>query len=278
MKILQTDITPGNNSCIAVVERDLPVLKVPFHCHPELELVYIKEGQGKRIIGDHIAPFEAGDMVFMGSNLPHKWMGDGGKAIVLYFNKDLLGSAFYDLPEAGKIKALFHKAVRGIGITGDTCQVIACQLEQLLQQNGFEKVLGLLAILHQLSCSQDIRLLASENYHIPPSDAGTDRLADVRKYVQEHYSSDISLHTVAGIANLTRPSFCRLFRQRVNKPFVEYLNEVRIANACKYLLDTDLGIAEIAHHCGYKTVSNFNKQFKKITGASPKAYRSNSGV
>lgn len=283
MKIFQTEINPGNSSLISIVERDLPAFTAPFHCHTELELVYILEGYGKRIIGDHIAPFAPGDLVFLGANLPHRWMSEEpvtrpghpwrAKAIVVYFNKDLFGPAFYNTPESGKLKELFQKANRGICITGPTRDVLTRQLEQLLQKKDFERVLGLLTMLHELSGAEDIQLLSSENFSLPLPDAGTDRLADVRKYVQEHYSKDISLNKVAAMASLTRPSFCRLFRQRSNKHFIEYLNEVRIGHACQFLLDTDLGIAEIAHQCGYKTVSNFNKQFKKITGENPKAYR-----
>jgi AraC-like DNA-binding protein len=101
-----------------------------------------------------------------------------------------------------------------------------------------------------------------------------DRLADVYKYVKENFKGNINLRTIANISNLTPQSFCRLFKKRTNKSFIEYLNEVRIAAACKYLLDTDWSISEIAYNCGYKTVSNFNKLFKSITGSSPKIYRS----
>ncbi len=286
MKILQTEITPGINSFISIIERDLPFFNTPFHFHPELELVYIKEGYGKRIIGDNIAPFEAGDMLFIGSNLPHVWMSDDAfhkgnshlraKAIVLYFNKDIFGPAFYSMQEAGKIKELFQKAARGMRVGESIHPLIARQLEELLQKKDIEKIIGLLDILHQLSCATDSSYITSEGYNPCLAGMETDRLAGVQKYVQEHYKNNISLHTVAGMVNLTKQSFCRLFRQRTNKHFVEYLNEVRISNACKYLLDTDLGVAEIAHHCGYKTVSNFNKLFKKLTGTSPREYRTKS--
>ena len=78
---------------------------------------------------------------------------------------------------------------------------------------------------------------------------------------------------MADISNLTPQSFCRFFKKRTGKSFVEYLNEIRISAACSYLLDTDWPVSEIAYNCGYKTVSNFNKLFKTITGLSPKAYR-----
>jgi len=282
MKLLQTEITPGTNSYISLLERDESYFKAPFHFHPELELVYIKEGYGKRIIGDTIKPFEAGDMVFIGSNLPHVWLCDElfykgfnhlrAKAIVLYFNKNVFDPAFYDMHESGKINDFFKKAARGFCIEGKAKELVAQKLEKLLKKKDFDRTIGLFEILHLLSVAKQNSFITSDGYtQLKVSE--TDRLAAVYKYVQNHYSEDINLNTIAGIANLTPQSFCRLFKKRTNKHFIEYLNEIRISNVCRYLLDTDLSISEIAYNCGYKNLSNFNKLFKDITGINPKAYR-----
>ena len=76
MKLLQTQITQSPNSYISVLERDEPQFMAPFHAHPELELVWVKESHGKRIIGDKIEAFKEDDMVFIGENLPHVWLND----------------------------------------------------------------------------------------------------------------------------------------------------------------------------------------------------------
>lgn len=285
MKILQTEITSSLNSHISLVERDETHFKSPFHYHPELELVYVKESYGKRIIGDKIEPFEAGDMVFIGSNLPHVWLNDEifyngftklkAKSIVLYFNKDVLGPAFYNLEETGRVTAFFQKAARGIRIEGKTKTTISQKLEKMLPKKGFEKILSLFEILHILSQSKDISFITTEGYSPKINNTEADRLGEVYKFVQQNFKEDISLKTVAGIASLTPQSFCRLFKKRTNKHFVEYLNEIRISHACRYLLDTDWSISEIAYACGYKTVSNFNKLFREMVGSSPKIYREN---
>ena len=107
MKIVQTEISPGINSYLSLIERDDAFFKAPFHFHPEMELVYIVESFGKRIIGDTIEPFAEGDMIFIGSNLPHIWMNDEifykensdlkAKAIVFYFNKNIFSKYFYNM-------------------------------------------------------------------------------------------------------------------------------------------------------------------------------------
>ncbi len=285
MKILKTEITPELNSHISFLERDEPFFKAPFHFHPELELVFIKESSGKRIIGDKIEPFESGDMVFVGRNLPHVWLNDEtyyqessalrAKAIVIYFNADVLAPIFYNMEEAGLISGFFKLAERGIHISGKTKDNVSGKLEKLLLKKGLDKIIGLFEIFNTLSKSKDIRLITNETYKPEVDHAKTDRLSALYKYVQENFKSEISLRTAADLTFLTPQSFCRMFKKKTNKHFVEYVNEVRVSKACAYLLETDLPIADIAFKCGYKTISNFNKHFKEIAKTSPKTYREN---
>jgi YesN/AraC family two-component response regulator len=283
MKILQTEITPAQNSYISVIERNDPYFKSPFHYHPEIELVYIKESYGKRVIGDKIEPFYAGDLVLVGPNLPHVWLSDESfhqgkececaKSIVMYFNKDLFGEGFYSLREVEKINSLFKNAQRGLKIAGATRAKVIDILEELVHKADFERVLGLMEILHIISISSEVEFINSETYSGVVYNRDTDRLAEVFKYINSSFGSDITLNDVAKKANLTPQSFCRLFKKRMNKHFMEYLNEVRISHACRYLMDTDCSISEIAYMSGFKTVSNFNKVFKENTGYCPTSYR-----
>ena len=283
MKIENTKITSFQNSSISVISRDEFFFQAPFHSHPELELVYIKESYGKRIVGNSVEQFVPGDMVFLGSDIPHVWLNDEiyyqgistlkAKAIVVYFNKEIFGPAFYELKETQKINSFFNKAVRGIVISGKTNQLIAKKLEKLVQKKDFEMIVGLFKILSLLSESTDISFINNE-FYIPTNEKSKkDRLSAVFEYLKENYNEEISLIKIAEIANLTPTSFCRMFKLKTKKSFVEYLNEIRVSNACKMLIETDMGISEVAYKCGYKTASNFNQLFKKLTGTTPKEYR-----
>lgn len=285
MKIEKTEITSHLNSHISVIKREESFFQSPFHYHPELELVYIIESHGKRIIGNSVEQFEAGDMVFLGSNISHVWLNDEiyyrgisklkAKSIVVYFNKDIFGPLFYEIKETNKVGSLFSQAIRGLSITGKTNKLIAQKLEQLLKKKDFDLIIGLFEILSILVASNEISFINSEAFTPVDDKTKTDRLSDVYKYVKEHYMEDITLVGISKLANLTPPSFCRIFKMRTKKHFVEYLSEVRISNACKYLMESDMSISEVAYACGYKTVSNFNKLFKKITGVTPQAYKKN---
>ena len=283
MKIERTEITPQLNSYVSVIKREEPFFQSPFHYHPELELVYVIESYGKRIIGNSVEQFEAGDMVFLGSNIPHVWLNDEiyynersplkARAIVVYFNREVFNKIFYEQKETNKINALFNKAIRGIKIDGKTNLVIAKKLEKLSKKKDFDILVGLLEILSFLAESKDVTFINNEAYAPVTEISQNDRLSTVFKYVKENCREDISLSTISGIANLAPQSFCRLFKKKVKKNFIQYLNEVRVSNACKLLMESDLSAAEIAYECGYKTVSNFNKLFKKITGVAPKEYK-----
>jgi len=283
MKIEKTKITSYQNSSISVISREDSFFQAPFHSHPELELVYIKESYGKRIIGNSVAQFTAGDMVFLGSDIPHVWLNDEiyyqgistlkAKAIVVYFSKEIFGPVFYELKETQKINSLFNQAVRGLAISGKTNELIAKKLEKLVLKKNFEIIVGLFEILSILSESKDISYVNNEVYNPINDQIKSDKISDVFDYIKDNFNHDISLIEIAKIAHLTPTSFCRMFKIKTKKSFVEYLNEIRVSNACKLLLETEMGISEIAYACGYKTASNFNQLFKKLTGTTPKEYR-----
>jgi len=282
MRPLQAEISNALFTQIAFVERKSPY-NSPFHYHPELELVYIKKGNGKRIIGDKSDSFNSGDIVFVGSNLPHEWKNDddfrkdstslNAHSIVAYFDKEVFSKGFYNLKESNKINTLLKKAGRGLKVNGETREIIGKKMEELLQKKDFERILGLMEILHLLSISDELECLVYEGYHGTIVEKNTDRLSEVFNYVTSNYYEDISLVSIARIAHLTPPAFCRMFKQKTSRSFFSYLNEVRISNACKFLTETGCNVSEVAFNCGYRTLSNFNKFFKKSTGMSPKAYR-----
>lgn len=288
MKLEQTKITSYTNSTVSVLNREESFFQSPFHSHPELELVYVKESFGKRIIGNSVMPFEPGDMVFLGSDLPHVWLNDEmyyqgistlkANAIVVYFSKDIFGPAFYELKETQKINELFFQAGKGISIIGKTNKQIAKKLEKLLLKKDFEVIIGLFEILSLLSESQDRIYINNETYSSGHQDSKKDRLSEVFQYVNENFKKDILLIEIAAIANMTPTSFCRMFKLKTKKSFVEYLNEIRVSKACKFLLETDLSMSEIAYESGYKTASNFNKLFKKFMGMTPSEFKKSATV
>lgn len=288
MRLLQTQITPFINNFLHVEIRDQPFLFSPhhgrpsFHAHPELELVFIQEGYGKRIIGNKVTNYESGDMVFIGSGVPHIWLSDPvfykqdsilrAKVIVMYINPKIFEPMFDMVKELDGLKEMFRLASQGINIVGDTRTIIAEKLIELACKTGFEKVDGLLQIMHLISISPDKNYIIKKEFN-SPAGRQSDRLSDVIKYIKDNLHEQISLEQVAEVACMTIPSFCRFFKNRTNKRFSQYITELRIAHACKLLIELDKPISDIANLCGFNSSSHFCKVFKDHTGQRPNQYK-----
>lgn len=288
MRLLHTEITPLVNEFLCIELRDQQFLQSPyysqpvFHAHPELELVIILEGYGTRIIGDTVEPFEAGDMVFIGSNVPHVWLSDDvfykensklhSRVIVTYFNPDKFKEVFESVKEFSSINEMIRQASKGIRIFGETRNIIADKLFDLSTKSGFQKIEGLLQILHLISISQERSFIINKELE-ETEPQYSDRLIEVIKFIKENLHNQISLKQVSEIACMTEQSFCRFFRNRTKKSFSQYLLDQRISYACSLLIQTDKSISEISDLCGYKSSSHFCKVFKDQINQSPYQYK-----
>lgn len=254
-----------------------------WHFHPHYQLFLVKEGTGTRFIGDSIKPFAPGDLVFLGPNLPHLWRSDQAyfdkqsslttKGIVVYFAEDFLGNDFLGKQEMAPLRHLFSHARQGLEWTGYTRNRTETALRNLARQPaGFERVISLLTLLNDLAHATDYRYLTSPGYTNTVKPNETDRMQLVHDYVLGHFPDDLSLDTIADLAGMTPPAFCRYFKTRANKTFSEFVSEVRIGHACKLLIGGKLNITQISFESGFRTLSNFNRQFKEITGQTPSGY------
>lgn len=288
MRLLHTEITPLINDFLHIDLRNQPFLSSPhtqssFHAHPELELVFVLKGFGKRIIGNKVEDFESGDMVFIGSYVPHVWLSDASfyeensklhsTVIITYFNPIVFQQFFDALKEFDNIKEMIRQASRGIRILGETRNIIAEKLMSLSSKTGFEKVDSFLQIMNLISTSKDnIFIDNNENNKFDRFDS--DRMIDVIKFVKANLDEHISLKQVAEIACMTEQSFCRFFKNRTKKNFLQYLVDLRMVHACELLIQSsDKSISDIANACGYNYSSHFCKIFKDHYGQSPYQYR-----
>lgn len=288
MRLLQTEITPLINDFLHVDMRSQPFLASPFHAqpsfhaHPELELVFIVEGFGKRIIGDKVEPFESGDMVFIGSSVPHVWLSDPAfykedsnlqsKVIVTYFHPKVFQQFLDNIKEFDGIREVMKQASKGIKILGETRNIIAEKLLALSSKTGFEKVDGFLQIMHLISISEDKSFIVN-NETDKFEKAQSDRLIDVIKFIKDNMHEHISLKRVAEVACMQEQSFCRYFKNRTKKSFSQYLEDLRMEHARKLLIESDDPISDIAYACGYNSSSHFCKVFKNHNGQSPYQYK-----
>lgn len=272
-------ITPAFGTSIHVKkyiskERD----KRPYwHIHPEIELVYVNGGSGKRHIGNQLSYFSDGDLILLGSSLPHYGFTDrltGNKTeTIVQMPADFPGSHFLELPELVDIKKLFERAKRGIVFHGRTKVDAGAMLEEIIDLDPFDRLLHLLKVLKTLSLSSDYEVLNVNAIALEVNILENDRINKVYEHVRSNFKSNITLHEVADLAGMTVPSFCRYFKKMAGKTFTQFVNEYRIVHAIKLLSEGQSSITDISLESGFPNFSHFNKTFKNFTGKSPSAYR-----
>lgn len=281
MKPILEKIPTYLDSTLAVKREVIPHMTYPWHYHPEGELIYVKKSYGTRLMGNHIGYFNNGDMVLIGPNLPHVWRNDDAfyegnetrmvEVYVIHFLIDELAPVLMNLPEANDIIKLLDRSSQGLLIKGSTHSLVSKKIESLYRTKGFGRILNFLEILFLLSQSDDLHPLSSKGYNEVRT-FDQERVGIVYDYVMSNFGKEISVEHVASLVHLTKSSFCRYFKSRTTKTFTEFLNEVRIGKACRLLMHEELAIKEVSQIVGYKNISHFNRQFKKITGIPPKQY------
>lgn len=276
MKLEYENIIPDDGSSFKLIHWHSENDRFFWHQHPEYELIYVREGNGRLHVGDYLGSYTQGDLLFIGPNLPHTGLGYGviGKheEIIVQLKNDFLGHEFEKMPEMKQIKRLFELAKRGLVFKGKNTKKVAMRLEGMLNQSGIERLISLLSILKDLSLTKDIITLNSENVRFEFRHKDEGRIGKIYKFVEEHYQQPIELAVIADLANMTIPSFCRYFKKMTRMTFTDFVNEFRVKQACKSLVE-DRPISDICFESGFNNVSHFNKTFKTIIGESPRNYR-----
>ncbi len=252
-----------------------------WHFHPELELTLVQAGGTHRWVGDKITPLESGDLTFLGSNLPHDYRNEriSGrpfrrvKALNVQFHPQFLGRNWLSRAEMTPVQRLFQKAESGLEVTGATRTRVAALMAKMLAAHGLKRLILLMHILDDLASSDELVQISSPGFTPEIDIAENERMGMVSAYIQEHIAQPIYLADVARHIGVSEVTFSHYFRSRTGKTFPAYLNELRVARVCRMLAETDDTVSQIAWSCGFDSMANFLKHFKKIHGCSPREYR-----
>jgi AraC-like DNA-binding protein len=248
-----------------------------WHYHPEIELIFVNGGSGKRQIGSHLSYYSDGDLVLIGSNLPHCGFTNeqtGNKnETVIQMRPDFLGNEFLEIPELKNIQYLLNKAKGGIVFGSNTKELIADKIEAMESQSHLDRLLSTISILDTLEINNEYTILNADGFSIELQVQDNDRINVVFNYVKDHFQEPIQLDVVSSVVSMTTPSFCRYFKKITNKTFTSFVNEYRLVHALKLLSENTKSITEICFECGFNNFSHFNKLFKVFTGKSASSYR-----
>ena len=282
MKALSFKVPKTEYESIRVQVDRQPYFYDNFHYHPEIQISYILEGSGTRIIGNSFGRFNKDELYIIGSNIPHIFKSDrlfyekgapSSHAISFYFTENAFGDQFFHLPETKEISNLLIDSKKIVYFAGEFVSLLRQNFVEITNTESFEKLHMFLKILSKVTKLKNRKLLSKTTHEQRNTEKFGKRINDIFDFVINNYEKSISLEKAAEIANLSTTAFCRFFKERTRKSFTEFVNEVRIGEACKLLIINEFNISQICYEVGFNNISNFNRKFKEITNITPKEYR-----
>lgn len=273
----------GTSQSLKVKQYVLPNLDIPYHHHPEIEIVFVISSSGKVFVKNSVLPFQKGDLFMFGSNVPHLFINDKVyydeelktkevKLIVIQFHSELFNDKFLRLPEFKGIEKLIHQSMYGIKYSNIPNSEIHHRALELERARGIDRLVKAISLLELLRADHKFEAIDKFGGNDLELKVNT-RMEKINRFLLQNYQRDVSLDEVAGIANMTKSSFCRYFKEHARRTFSEYLNELRIDYACKLLMEGSFSISRISYEVGYNSIPYFIQRFRKIHHISPKEYR-----
>jgi AraC-like DNA-binding protein len=276
------EITPlTQNDCFTIFSRVKREFSFPLHYHEELELNLIINAKGaRRIVGDHIDIIDDIELVLVGPNLYHAWFthqcrSEEIQEVTIQWHKDLFEDRLLRRNQLSFIRNMMDRSQKGILFDREAAAILAPRILSLNQKKGFDSVLELLSILHDLSISKNMRTLSDASFTNQHFTYNSRRIEKAFEYMNNNYDKPITLGEVARLVSMTEVSFSRFIKKRTGNTFIDSLNEIRLGHASRMLIDTTHSISEISYHCGFNNISNFNRIFKKKKTCTPKEFREN---
>lgn len=267
------------NDCFTIFSGIKQKFDSPLHYHDEYELNLIINAKGaKRVIGNNIEVMDDMELVLIGPNLNHSWFthhcqsGDVAE-VTIQFHKDLFDEKFLRRNQLGFVKSMLERSKRGILFSHETILALKDRLLALDKKTGFDSVLELFSIMHNLSVSHNMRTLSELSFTNEKFTYNSKRLEKAFEYMNNNYNKPVTLAEVSQIANMPQASFSRFIKKSTGKTFIDSLNDIRLGHASRMLTDTTSTIAEIAYKCGFNNISNFNRVFKRKKLCIPKEFR-----
>lgn len=278
MKVLPFQIPKPTEDSLIYQEDHERVFYDKLHEHEEIQLSYIVQGEGTLVVGDTVSNYKQGDVLAIDGHLPHVFKSDPNAdqkslMLTLFFTKESFGERFFDLEELSEVQSFFKRIPNGFKLTSHL-QALQEAFLSLKESSKLERFVVLLHILKIMAKAKK-QALSSFVYKKNFTVNEGKRMQDVMSYTMENFHRPITLDRISEVASMTKNAFCKYFKKRTNKTYIQFLTELRVEHACKLLLQKkDAPISLIAEECGFGNLSNFNRQFKVLKKTSPSLYRS----
>lgn len=282
MKVLAFTIPVAHDKTIIVQEDIAPDFYPHLHRHEEIQLTLIIKGKGTLVAGSSMHAFRPGALFLIGANMPHVFKSDAAAlsdkednvhALTIFFNTKGKLASLFDLPELKSVHSFFSQHYSGFRVPAHAFSEISGRMFSIKYAAGLDQLMQFFQLLKALSLLENITPLTNDMEPQSFSDHEGMRISTIYNFIMQHYSRDITLDEVAAIAYMTPQAFCRYFKKHTRLTFVSFLNEVRINEACKKLINGSYeSVSSVAYDCGFNSITNFNRVFKSTLGKSPREY------
>lgn len=255
---------------------------VPFqwHHHPEIELTLTLDAAGTRFVGDSAEAFGDNDLVLVGASVPHTWYVPSeakrrpGRALVMWLRPDWLADLTETAVELQPIRDLCARAARGVMFSATAARAARPAILTLFEiEDPARRLLRFLDVLMDLAADAGQRTLSRRAFPQAGGDPVRARIDRVLDHLHAHYAEGVTLAELAAIAALSPSGVQRLFRRHMDMAISAYLAQLRTGAAAALLLGSDKPIAVIAREVGYDSMANFDRQFRRERGMTPRAFR-----
>lgn len=242
-------------------------------------LLYVRRGIGMYLLDGRLTCLNEGDLLFFPPGASFSFtsqdLGDeyneSIEAVTLCFDEQWLSTLLQVFGKHGGTVLRLREKENVAAIIGPKWLKVSSLLSRLSGVSPHDEAIVILDILDMLADNSDMISLCE--IHANEATDAQNKLERVRNYIDCHLADRITLDDIADYAGMNRTYFCLFFKKHMGMPLIDYINGIKIDAACKLLRSDDMPISEISDHCGFKTVTYFNRVFKNAVGVSPSEYR-----
>ena len=276
----QFEVVDRSNRSIRYLEHGWPTDLCRWHAHEEYELHLIVETRGKAFVGNFIGNFEPGSLFLTGPNLPHNWVTDSVSTekieirdMLVQFSQKSFEKLAEGFPEFGGIRKMLDLAASGILFKGFNPTFARGHMEAIRDNTGPERILAFIRFLVRLNEHAEKVTLSETKLVNADGNSKYARIGNIIDHILENFDVDLNAMDASEMAGMSLTTFGRNFSSVTGHSFVEFVNRVRIGQACGMLYASDDQVTSICFDVGFKNVANFNRHFLKIKGMTPSVYR-----
>ncbi len=282
MKPFYQKLAASPTESVIFFDEEIPHFSVPWHFHPEIEILFVVKSSGTSYVGDGIHRFTEGEIGIIGENVPHWWKSDtkyfdgkdttGIKALIIQFKKEIFDTNFINLPEMNSIKEFMAKSQRGIQFSNKSGKLLGEQIIKIFRLTGINRITELILLLDMMANTKEYKYHASIGYSKTINTYDFYRFNKIHEHIIRNFTKQIKLEDIAGIVNICPTAFCRYFKKHTGKTFLSFLNEIRIGHACKLMVEGKISVSMASLESGFNNLSHFNDQFKRVMNLTPTEY------